>query len=95
MSSGKIRSPYWIGWSRTASQFRYTYMLFMPKLSNSLLTTASALAPMEVMAMTELMPMMMPSMVRKDRILFILMDESASLMFSISSIRTPPGESRL
>ena len=43
-----------------------------------------------VLASTVLIPMMMPSIVRNDLILFIFIAFTASLMFSIRSIRIPP-----
>ena len=46
--------------------------------------------PMVVMVITALIPMMIPSMVRKERILFIISEVNAILMLSKMFIRPQP-----
>ena len=60
--------------------------MLVDKLQNLNLDPQSIIAPIEEIAITELMPIIMPSIVRKDLILFIFIAFTASLIFSIRSM---------
>ena len=61
-------------------------MLLAPKFSIVVLKEAVSELPTETMAITEAMPIMMPSMVRSERILLDLRPAMASKIFSFINI---------